>query len=156
MDDAQRQLLQALTDGTLEPARQAEADALLASDAEAARFVAEHRALWAALGDAFGDTGVRPEARFRSAVREAHQSQTPRRVIPLRRLTAAAAVLLAALALHFSGREEGALSAEDHQVVRYLHVLRSFDVLQQQAAALDLRYDVEVLHAFEGELEGEG
>jgi anti-sigma factor RsiW len=156
MDDRDRELLQDLVDGTLEESRRADAEALVAADDEARRFVAEHRALWAALGEAFDQTGVRPDGGFRQAVELQRRSETPQRIVPLRRVAAIAAVLLASAVLYFTTPDDGQLTGDDVQVVRYLHVLESFDSIGRHGRALDLRYDVEVLRAFEGELEGEG
>jgi anti-sigma factor RsiW len=156
MNDRDRELLQDLIDGTLDESRRAEAEDLAAADDEARRFVAEHRALWAALGEAFDRTGVRPDGGFRQAVEQKRQSETPQRVMPLRRVAAIAAVILASAVLYFTIPDDGQLTGDDLQVVRYLHVLEPFDAIGRHGRALDLRYDVEVLRAFEGELEGEG
>lgn len=151
IDERTRQLLQDLVDGSLPGHRRAEAEDLLHRDAEARRFVEEHRALWLVLGEAFEDEGARSDELFRARVARAARGRSR---APLRRLALAAAVLLAVVGTWLGLPDAAALSPEDQQVVRYLHVLRAFDVLERQAQALDLRYDLEVLRAFEGEGEG--
>lgn len=155
MDEQQRQLLQDHLDGSLPPERQVEVSALLARDAAARRWVAEHQLVWAALGEAFDAPATDVDDGFRRSVLERADNLPTPRHLKLRPLLAAAAVLLVALLLHLSSRE-GALSTDDQQMLRYLHVLSSFDVMQENTDALDLRYRMEVLRAFEGELEGGG
>lgn len=156
MDDTDRELLRELLDGRLPPERAEQARRLLERDAEARRFVDEHRALWDALAEAFTEPVPVADEAFRRAILESARDERPRRVIPWRPTLAAAALLLAALSLHLARDDGGAPSPDEQQMVRYLHVLRSLPSLERGAGALDLRYDLEVLRAFEGELEGGG
>lgn len=158
MDERTLERLREHLDGTLEPARREELAELLANDVEAQRFVAEHELIWQALGEVELGAPVHTSAEFRERAVEG-----VRESVPMARrwgtLTAAAAVLVATLFVSSwlrRDRVDASLGAEDQQIVRYLHVLRNFDLIERYERELDLRADVDVLRAFEGELESEG
>ncbi len=65
MNDEEIELLQGWIDGSLPEERRPAAEALLARPA-ARGYVAEHRALWTALGDAFRDEPVEVSSDFRA------------------------------------------------------------------------------------------
>ena len=162
MNETLRELLIDYLDDVLPPTQRAEVEELIAADPSAARFVSEHQALWAALGDAYGDpaieAAVQPSDAFRARVTAEIESSSTARAWPLQKLLALAACLALSLTLFtwmLSNRAPGAhLSAEDQHVVRYLHVLREYDVVDSMGATLDLHADYDVLRAFEGEIEG--
>jgi len=149
MDDTLRQLLTDYLDGSLPPGQRAEVEAVLARDPAARRFVDEHALIWDSLGEALGDTGVAPDPAFRARVLAG--ARVPR-VIPWARLASMAAGLLvaASVAVWFI-QDDGPppLSAEDQQIVRYLHVLDHFELLDTRGRDLDLRRDLEILRALE-------
>ena len=157
MDENTYQLLTGLLDGSLSPDEERRARDLLERSDEARRFVAEHRALWEELGRAFDDAAATSDPAFRARTLAAAQMSEPRRsTLSLRRIASVAALLLVAVSLYLTrdlGRE---LSREDREMVQYLHVLQHFDLIQTRGEQLDLRYDLDVLRAFEGEGEGEG
>ena len=149
MDDTLRDLLTDYLDGSLPAAQAREVDELLERDPEARAFVDEHRLVWEALGEALDDVGVAPDPAFRSRVLA---QARPQRVIPWARAASlAAAVLVAATLVVWFLQDDGppALSPEDGQVVRYLHVLDHFEMLDTRGRDLDLRRDLEILRALE-------
>ena len=162
MNEILRELLIEYLDDALPPSQRAEVEELMAADPSAARFVQEHQEIWAALGEAYGDPAIedaiQASADFRARVTAGVDSGTTSRSWPLQHLLALAACL--ALSLTFftwmlGDRAPGAqLSAEDRHVVRYLHVLQEFDVLDSMSAELDLHGEYDVMRAFEGEIEG--
>jgi len=158
MNDTLRELLIDYLDGSLPPSQRAEVDELIVADPEAARFVKDHEEVWDALGEAFGDPDVEASADFRAQVAsEAAVSQVSR-AWPVQRLLGLAACLAVALTVFswWLNDPSGApaLSGEDADVVRYLHVLREIDIVESMSGELDLRAQYDVLRAFEGELEG--
>ncbi len=165
MIDAERELLRRFLEGDLAEAERPACDALLARDAAARRYVAEHQRLWSVLGEAFveADGSAPPSAAWReTAVHEARRSErAARRLLVHPRWVAAlaASLLLAvALVLWWSGERSPLrdIPAEDQSLVRYLHVLQGLDTLERLGDEFDLRGDFEVWRAFEGELEDEG
>jgi anti-sigma factor RsiW len=158
MNDTLRELLIDYLDGSLPPSQRAEVDELISADPEAARFVSEHEQVWDALGEAFGDPEVEASEDFRAEVASRAAGSQVTRAWPLQRLLGLAACLAIGLTLFswWISDRQGAplLSAEDAEVVRYLHVLREFDVIESMSDELDLRAQYDVLRAFEGELEG--
>lgn len=157
MDETTYQLLTGLLDGSLTPDDERRARELLDGSDEARRFVAEHRALWEELGRAFDDVPATSDPAFRARTLAAARASEPRRsALSWRRIASLAALLLVAVSLYLTrdlGRE---LSREDREMVQYLHVLQHFDLIQARGEQLDLRRDLDVLRAFEGEVEGEG
>lgn len=158
MNDTLRELLIDYLDGSLPPSQRAEVEELIVVYPEAARFVKDHEEIWEAMGEAFGDPDVEASADFRAqVVSEAAASQLSR-AWPVQRLLGLAACLALALTAFSwwvndpSGTP--ALSTEDADVVRYLHVLREVDIVESMSDELDLRAEYDVLRAFEGELEG--
>ena len=149
MDDTLHQLLIDYLDGSLPAGQRLEVETLLAADPEARRFVDEHQLIWESLGAAMEDTGAAPDPGFRARVLAG--AHVPR-VIPWARLASMAAGLLVgvSVAVWFLA-DDGPrpLSPEDQQVVRYLHVLEHFELLDTRGRDLDLRRDLEILRALE-------
>ncbi len=161
LHDLERALLQQSLDGTLPDERRDDVRHLLASNADARRYVAEHRFLWDALGDALADTADADPAAgdfVARTVAAASREEPPRvRWRWMAAIAAAAAVLMTLSTwLHTDGSPLHDIPTADRDVVRYLHVLRNLDVLEARGVELDLRTDFEVFRAFEGEMEGEG
>lgn len=155
MNDTERYLLEDHLDGRLHANSEAEVAALLVRDREARRFVRDHRAVWDALGEVYGELDEPSEVFTRSTVNRA-LSERPRRRIPL----GLAAALLIALGLatwwRMARPPAPLIDPADEEIVRHLHMLRDLELLETHAEALDLRLRWDVLAAFEGEQEGEG
>lgn len=158
MNETLRELLIDFLDGSLPPSQRVEVEQLIAADPQAARFVREHQQVWDALDDAYGAPDVEASEDFRTQVASQLALSGGRRPWPLQRLLALAACLALGLTLFTWLLEERSsglgLSREDQQVVRYLHVLREYDVVETLSSELDLRAEYDVMRAFEGELEG--
>ncbi len=162
MNETLRELLIDYLDDALPPSQRAEVELLIAADPEAARFVREHQQAWAALAEAYGDPAieavVQPSESFRARVTADVDGSSTSRAWPPQQLLALAACLALGLTLFtwmLSDRSPTSqLSAEDQHVVRYLHVLREYGVLDSMGPELDLHADYDVLRAFEGEIEG--
>ena len=155
------ELLQGHVDGSLSETRAADVSALLERSAEARLFVEEHTWIWNALGDAWPDADASEDDEDFVGATSAAARATDAPPFPLRRKLAVAAGLLLAVGVFGWSRvvapeRSPALTAEQRDVVRYLHVLRDFDFLQEYQVELDLRGDFDIMRAFGGELESEG
>lgn len=149
MDDTLHQLLIDYLDGSLPAGQRHEVEALLAADSQARRFVDEHQLIWDALGDALEPTDVAPDPAFRARVLAGAEV---RRAFPWARVASLAAGLLVSVSVAVWFLPDDApppLSPEDSQVVRYLHVLEHFELLDTRGRDLDLRRDLEILRALE-------
>jgi len=161
LHDLERALLQQSLDGTLPDERRDDVTRLLASNAEARRYVAEHRYLWEALEDALApstEVDHAPGDFVARTVAAASRDEPPRvRWRWMAAIAAAAAVLMTVSTwLHTDSSPLHDIPTADRDVVRYLHVLRNLDLLEAHGSELDLRTDFEVYRAFAGEMEGEG
>ncbi len=160
MTELEQRLLQEHLDGSLPEERQGELVSLLDGNADARRYVAEHQLLWEALGEAFPEAeDVQASQEFRESVSDAVGRPALKRVRLAWVASVAAAALLAVGVsswMHRQGSPLEGITGNDREVVRYLHVLRDLDFMQAYGAELDLRGDLEVFHAFAGEMEGEG
>ncbi|MFT7462897.1 MAG: anti-sigma factor RsiW [Pseudohongiellaceae bacterium] len=162
MNDSLRELLIDYLDDGLPPSQRAEVEQLIAADPKAERFVSEHQEVWAALGEAFGEAAeLQPSGDFRAQVVSSAESQERNQsqgAWPLDHMLALAACLALSLTLFTwllgDRMPASSLSADDQQVVRHLHVLQEYDVVESMSTALDLRAEYDVMRAFEGELEG--
>ncbi|MCB9898082.1 MAG: hypothetical protein H6825_08765 [Planctomycetes bacterium] len=157
MNDIRRQLLHEWMDGTLPDERRAEVEAWL-GEPEVRRYVAEHRAVWTALGAAFVDEPIEVSSDFRDETVRRARAEERRDAFSARRFAVAlAAGLLIALGLFSWWRPapapSEALDPGDHEVVRHLHVLRDLELVERRKAELDLRGEYDVLMAFAGEVE---
>ena len=149
MDETLHQLLIDYLDGSLPAGQRSEVESLLQADPAARRFVDEHQLIWDALGSSQDEPGVSADPAFRARVLAGAQV---RAAFPWARVASLAAGLLvsASVAVWFL-QDEGPppLSPEDQQVVRYLHVLEHFELLDTRGRDLDLRRDLEILRALE-------
>jgi anti-sigma factor RsiW len=161
MNDLEQVLMQEYLDGTLPEEREIDVERLIADSPTARKFVAEHRAIWDALGEAFpeADDESAPSPEFRARTLEAATQAQPRRIRwGMVAGVAAAAMVVVSVSSWMRGDTSPlrGIPAADREVVRYLHVLRDLDMLESFGEELDLRGDLEVFRAFSGELEGEG
>ncbi|MDG2150417.1 MAG: hypothetical protein P8N09_12940 [Planctomycetota bacterium] len=161
MNDLEQKLLQEHLEGTLPEERAGDLDQLLSSSPEARRFVAEHQALWEALGVAFSDTAESCEGspEFRARVSQAARQVRPQRIRwgMLAGVAAAALVVLAVTEwIYKSDSPLEGIPAADREVVRYLHILRDMEMVELFGEELDLRGELEIHRAFSGELDNEG
>lgn len=158
MNADQQALLQASIDGSLRQEDAAAVAALLERSVEARAYVAEHTWLWSELLLACDAEGAPSESFRADVVARAHDREPA--PLPLRRRLAVAAAVLIGVSLFAWSRvtapDRPALSAEQRNVVRHLHVLRDLDFLEEYGTELDLRGDYDVMLAFAGEVEDEG
>lgn len=151
-DSRDRLLQQALDPDAPDDARRA-AEAALADDPAGARRLAEHRAVWDALGEL--DTplsDVSPEHFASEVGRRAQREERRARRFRLVRgaSPALAATLLVVVGLAWFGHR--AWVTRDDQLVRFLHLVEHAELADSRGVALDLRSEVEIRRAFEGEL----
>lgn len=155
MDERDAIRLMEWLDGRLGPDESAEVEAWLEQDPQAARLAAEHRALWAAMGD----TDMAPDSAESDAFRLATVARArERRVMPRfsRAAMLVAASLLVGVSLFVLMRPQAPpwarLTEEEREIVQNLDLLESLDMLEQYGQELDLAVDVEILQAFAGEV----
>ncbi|GJM21926.1 MAG: hypothetical protein DHS20C15_18410 [Planctomycetota bacterium] len=139
-------------DGPEAPRREAEAS--LAAHAEGRRLLAEHRALWSALGELETPRGALSDEHFTDEV--SRRAQRLERHAARTRLLRGASPALAASLLVIVGSlawfGHRAWVHRDDQLVHFLHLVENIELVETHAQALDLRNDYEVRRAFAGEL----
>lgn len=148
------ELLALALDADGSEASRREAEASLASHDEGRRLLAEHRALWSALGELEAPRGTQSDEHFSEEVAR-RALQLERHAARTRLLRGASPALAATLlvivgSLAWFGHR--AWVQRDDQLVRFLHLVEQAGFVDSHAQALDLRNDFEVRRAFAGEL----
>lgn len=148
------ELLARALDLEIAEASRAAARAELEATPEGRAALADHEALWDALGELDGPANA--DDLFTQRVLSEAERQD-RRVGRFRlvrgmgpSLAASLLILVAAFAW-WSHQEQ--VREQDADVVRYLHLLQALDVVDRFGEELDLRTEVEIHRAFDGELD---
>ena len=139
-------------DGTETSRRAAEAG--LSAYPDGHRLLAEHRAVWSALGELETPPGELSDERFSSevAARAERLERYAARTRLLRGVSPALAATLLVIVGSMAWFGHRAWVQRDDQLVRYLHLVEHAELIERHAPVLDLRNDFEVRRAFEGEL----
>ncbi len=141
--------LMSYADGSLSPAEREAVEAWISVDPEARRLLAEHRALWALLGEAdFAATPATSEDFRRRTLQRATEPETaawkPRAIALL-----AASVLVGVIMFAWlDASSRSTLRADDVVVVGNLDLLEHLSFVDEHAASLDESAFASVLHEF--------